>query len=197
MFVSGLGRLLDRMGLTVVAEARDEHTAVALAAEHEPDVIVVDALPPAMSGGETVQRLLAATPESRVLVLTESAGAEEVLETVAAGACGYLLKECSLEELVACIRAAAAARSLILPSTASELLEHAHISLASEEAEDLSERELQVLRLLAEGHDNAEIAAELCISPATAKSHVSNILTKLHTQNRVQAAVYAVRAGLV
>jgi len=197
MFLSGLGRLLDRAGLAVVALARDEETAVAFAAEHEPDVIVVDVRPPAMSGGETVRGLLEASPESRVLVLTDSAGAEDVLETVAAGACGYLLKECSLQELVACIQAAAAARSLILPSTASRLLEHARASLSPDETEDLSERELQVLRLLAEGHDNAEIAAELYISPATAKSHVSNILTKLHTQNRVQAAVYAVRAGLV
>lgn len=197
MFLTGLGRLLTHVGLAVVAEATDEEAAVALAAEHEPDVIVVDARPPVMSGGDTVRRLGEAAPGSRVLVLSESAAAEDVLETVAAGACGYLLKECSLPELVACIRAAATARSLILPTTASRLLEHAHASLSPEETEELSERELQVLRLLAEGHDNAEIAAELYISPATAKSHVSSILTKLHTQNRVQAAVYAVRAGLV
>jgi DNA-binding NarL/FixJ family response regulator len=200
-----LTRLLRRVGLTVVASATEEETAVALAREHEPDVAVVDIQPPAMSGGRTVRRLVEASPRSRVLVLTDSAEANDVLETVAAGACGYLLKESSTREVVACIHAVATARSLILPSTASRLLDPAWAngrevdpsSLSWSGTGKLSSRELQVLRLVAEGHDNAEIAGELHISPATAKSHVSHILAKLSAQNRVQAAVFAVRAGLV
>jgi DNA-binding NarL/FixJ family response regulator len=204
-FIGGLTLLLQRVGLTVVASATDDETAVALAAEHEPDVAVVDIQPPAMSGGRTVRRLVEASPRSRVLVLTDSAEAADLLETVAAGACGYLLKGSPTREIVACIQATATGSSLILPSTASQLRDAAGSNgrkgdpapSSCSRTGMLSSRELEVLRLVAEGHDNAEIAGELQISPATAKSHVSRILAKLSAQNRVQAAVYAVRAGLV
>jgi two-component system, NarL family, response regulator LiaR len=183
--------------VTVVAEAADEDAAATLAAEHEPDVVMVDPQPPALHGERTVRRLVQASPRSRILVLADSAASEDVRETVAAGACGYLLKGESVPELVACVRAAAGARSLILPGTVAELVEQAHASLGLNGARELSRRELEVLRLLAEGHDNGEIGAVLHISPATAKSHVSRILAKLNKQNRVQAAVYAVRTGLI
>jgi DNA-binding NarL/FixJ family response regulator len=193
-----LGRLLRGEGVTVVAEAADEDAAAALAAEHEPDVVMVDPQPPALHGERAVRRLVEASPRSRIVVVADSAASEDVRETVAAGACGYLLKGESVPELVACVRAAAGARSLILPGTAaSELVEQAHASLGLNGARELSRRELEVLRLVAEGHDNGEIGAVLHISPATAKSHVSRILAKLNKQNRVQAAVYAVRTGLI
>lgn len=196
IFLSGLAGLLGRLGLEVVGQATNEETALALAAEHEPDVVVIDAQPPAMRGAATVGKLTQAAPRTCVVVLSERSEAAAVLDAVSAGAGAYVLKENSVTELVSCIRAAASARSLVLPQAAAELLDTGHRSLEPI-AHALSEREIEVLRLIAAGRENSEIAAELFISAATAKSHVSHILEKLKTENRVQAAVFAVRAGLV
>ena len=150
-----------------------------------------------ISGVETIRRLRSLSPGTRAVVLTGQEGL--VAEAVAAGACAYLLKTSPLAALADALRAAAGGHSLILPAAAAPLLEagHEQASVKSGELIDLSARELEVLRLVAGGRDNAEIAAELFISPSTAKSHVSHILGKLSSQNRLQAAVYAVRCGLV
>lgn len=196
MFLSGLTSLLAHLGLDVVGQATTEEAALALAGEHEPDVIVVDVGPPGMSGAATLRRLVSATPAARVIVLSDSAELADVAEAVAVGASAYLLKESSVKALLTCIHAAASTRSLVLPEAAAALIERAGASLPREECH-LSLREIEVLRLIAAGRDNSEIAAELFISPATAKSHVARILEKLESENRVQAAVLAVRAGLV
>lgn len=196
MFLSGLARLLEHLGLDVVAQATSEEAALALAGEQEPDVILVDIGSPAMSGAATVRRLIAASPAARVIVLSEYAELAYVAEAVIAGASAYLLKGSSVKALLTCVHAAASTRSLILPQEAAALLEAAPAARPPEQHE-LSQREIEVLRLIAAGRDNGEIAAELFISPATAKSHVARILEKLKTENRVQAAVFAVRAGLV
>lgn len=195
MFLSGLATLLEHLGLDVIAQATTEEAALALAREQEPDVIVVDSGGPAMSGAATVRRLVAASPRARLIVLSENGELSDVVEAVLAGASAYLLKGSSVTGLLTCIHAAASTSSLILPGEAATLLEAAPPALSTEH--DLSRREIEVLRLIAAGRDNGEIAAELFISPATAKSHVARILDKLKTENRVQAAVFAVRAGLV
>jgi DNA-binding NarL/FixJ family response regulator len=157
---------------------------------------------PGISGVEATREITTAAPRTRVVVLTISAEDGDVVSAVMAGACGYLLKDSSIQQLVAGIRAAAAGDSLISPQIAAKVLQLLRAQTAgagkpeSLRAE-LSERELEVLKLIAIGKDNAEIARELFISPKTVKNHISNILMKLQIENRIQAAVYAVRSGLV
>ena len=124
------------------------------------------------------------------------------MDAVMAGACGYLLKDSSIQDLIMGIRAAAAGESLISPQIAAKLLQRLRAQSTSEDAAamiqaELSDREIEVLKLIANGKDNAQIASELFISPKTVKNHISNILMKLQIDNRIQAAVYAVRSGIV
>jgi DNA-binding NarL/FixJ family response regulator len=157
---------------------------------------------PGLSGVETTRKMTGAAPLTRVVILTISADDEDVMDAVMAGACGYLLKDSTIEQLIAGIRAAAAGESLISPQIASKLLQHLRAHSTDADAAKtirvaLSDRELEVLRLIANGKDNAVIARELFISPKTVKNHISNILMKLQIENRIQAAVYAVRSGIV
>lgn len=193
----GTSEVLVHAGLEVVVETSSGEEALEAAGDLTPDLVVVELELPGISGVETIRRLRALSPETRAVVLTGQEG--RVAEAVAAGACAYLLKTSPLGALADALRAAAGGHSLILPATAAPLLETAHgqASVESGALVNLSARELEVLRLVAGGRDNAEIAAELFISPSTAKSHVSHILGKLSSQNRLQAAVYAVRCGLV
>ena len=136
-------------------------------------------------------------PSTRVLVLTISDQDADVIDAILAGACGYLLKDAAIEELMAGIRAAAMGESLVSPAIASKLLQRVRATHSSpRDAEtirsELSDREIQVLKLIANGKDNGQIAADLHISPKTVKNHISNILMKLQKENRIQAAVYAV-----
>jgi DNA-binding NarL/FixJ family response regulator len=201
LFRTGLRTLLEERGLRVEAEAADGEAAIQLSAELAPDVVVMDLNMPGLSGVETARRISTQTPLTRVVVLTISADDADVMSAVMAGACGYLLKDSSIEQLVAGIRAAAAGEALISPRIASKVLKLLRSqSPAPDAAEairaELSNRELQVLRLIASGKDNAEIASELFISPKTVKNHISNILMKLQIENRIQAAVYAIRSGI-
>jgi DNA-binding NarL/FixJ family response regulator len=199
LFRRGLKDLLEEQGLRVVGEAANGDDAVRLAAHVLPEVVVMDLHMPRVGGVEATRRLAAAAPTVRVLVLTISAEERDVMDAMMAGASGYLLKDASVEEIAGGVRAAAAGESLISPRIASQLLtrlrERAGVQDHPGHA-DLSDRELEILRLLAQGRDNDEIAEELVISPRTVKNHVSSILTKLQMENRVQAAVYAVRRGL-
>ena len=124
------------------------------------------------------------------------------MDAIFAGACGYLLKDASIEDVMRGIQSAAVGESLISPTIAGKVLERVRAATASPDAEEairseLSEREIEVLKLIANGKDNAQIAADLHISPKTVKNHISNILMKLQIDNRIQAAVYAVRSGIV
>jgi len=202
LFRTGLRSLLEEQGLNVVGEAENGNVALGLVGELAPDVVIMDLKMPGLGGVETTQRIIAFAPLTRVVVLTISVDDDDVIHAVMAGACGYLLKDASIDQLLAGIRAAAAGESLISPQIAAKLLQRlraqtADIDAAETIRTELSDRELEVLRLIANGKDNAQIARELFISPKTVKNHISNILMKLHIQNRIQAAVYAVRSGIV
>ena len=162
--------------------------------ELAPDVVVMDLNMPGISGVEATRQIAMVAPLTRVLVLTISDQDGDVIDAILAGACGYLLKDASIDELIAGINAAAVGESLVSPTIAAKVLQRVRASNAStREAElirsELSDREIEVLKLIANGKDNAHIAADLHISPKTVKNHISNILMKLQIENRIQAAV--------
>jgi DNA-binding NarL/FixJ family response regulator len=201
LFRRGLRTLLEEQGVQVVAEATDGSEAIARVREHSPDVVLMDINMPVMTGVEATREIARLAPLTRVVVLTISDGDGDVIDAVLAGASGYLLKDASIDELLRGIEAAVAGDSLMSPQVAAKVLQRVRAAgpTHSERAAraELSERELDVLRLIANGKDNAEIAGELHISPKTVKNHISNILMKLGIDNRIQAAVYAVRSGIV
>jgi DNA-binding NarL/FixJ family response regulator len=152
--------------------------------------------------GEATRHITAIAPLTRVLMLTISDQDNDVMDAILAGACGYLLKDASIQELMAGIRAASHGESLISPTIAAKVLQRVRATstqpeIANTIRAELSDREIEVLKLIANGKDNAVIASELHISPKTVKNHISNILMKLQIDNRIQAAVYAVRSGIV
>ncbi len=203
LFRRGLGELLEGYGFVIAGEAPTGAGAVRLARELRPDVIVMDITMPGMGGVEATRAILADAPSARVLMLTISARDEEVVDALLAGACGYLLKDAEVAEIVAGVRAAAAGEAMISPSVATRLVARLREQRRAERVEatgatpPLTNRERDMLRLLAQGLENSAIAAELIISTATVKSHIAHLLDKLGLDNRVQAAVFAVRHGVV
>jgi DNA-binding NarL/FixJ family response regulator len=202
LFRTGLVSLLTEQGVHVAGEAATGDAALGLVRELAPDVVVMDLNMPGISGVEAIREISAFAPRTRVVVLTISADDGDVVDAVMAGACGYLLKDSTIQQLVAGIRSAAAGESLISPQIATKVLQllrarTTETGPAERSRTELSDRELDVLKLIAIGKDNAEIAQELFISPKTVKNHISNILMKLQIDNRIQAAVYAVRSGIV
>ena len=202
LFRTGLRNLLEEHGVHVVGEAAAGAEAVRIVRELAPDVVVMDLNMPGMTGIEATRQIIGLAPLTRVVVLTISDQDADVMDAILAGACGYLLKDSSIHELLSGIQAAAVGESLISPHIAAKVLQRVRATSASPDAADairseLSEREIEVLKLIANGKDNADIAAELHISPKTVKNHISNILMKLQIENRIQAAVYAVRSGIV
>lgn len=199
----GLRGMLEEDGVAVVGEAAESGEAAALVASLQPDVVVLDLRMPGASPAETIGRIATAAASARVLVLT--AEAEDVLEALAAGADGYLLKDSPADELLGAIRQAASGSAVLSRPALRALLARlerlpSEADTAAPQAEQqpsLSAREQEVLRLLAAGADNAEIGRRLSISRHTAKQHVTNIFAKLGVSSRVQAAVRAVRDGLV
>jgi DNA-binding NarL/FixJ family response regulator len=202
LFRTGLRNLLETNGLAIAGEASTGGDAVKAVAELAPDVVVMDLNMPGMTGVEATRQIASAAPLTRVVVLTISDQEEDVLDAIVAGACGYLLKDASIQDLIRGIQAAAVGESLISPHIASKVLQRLRATTADSSGAatiraELSDREIEVLKLIANGKDNAEIAGELVISPKTVKNHISNILMKLQIENRIQAAVYAVRSGIV
>jgi DNA-binding NarL/FixJ family response regulator len=202
LFRTGLKNLLAEQGLKVAGEAASGDVALRLVGELAPDVVIMDLNMPGISGVDTIREITASAPLARVVVLTISDDDADVVNAVMAGACGYLLKDASVDQLIAGIRAAAAGESLISPQIAAKMLQLLRAQRSDTDAAEtiraeLSDREIQVLKLIANGKDNAEIARQLFISPKTVKNHISNILMKLQIENRIQAAVYAVRSGIV
>jgi DNA-binding NarL/FixJ family response regulator len=202
LFRTGLRNLLEEQGVDIIGEAGDGAVAVTQVRELAPDVVVMDLNMPGMTGVEATRQVTAIAPLTRVLVLTISDHDSDVLDAILAGACGYLMKDASIEELMAGIRAAAIGESLISSHIAGKVLQRVRATssqpeLAETIRTELSDREVEVLKLIANGKDNAMIAGELHISPKTVKNHISNILMKLQIENRIQAAVYAVRSGIV
>jgi DNA-binding NarL/FixJ family response regulator len=202
LFRNGLRNLLEQEGVQIVGEAGAGQQALEIVRELAPDVVVMDLNMPGMTGVEATRHISSIAPLTRVVMLTISDEDNDVIEAILAGACGYLLKDSSIQDLMAGIRAAAQGESLISPTIASKVLQHVRASTARPEIAqsiraELSDREIEVLKLIANGKDNAMIAGELHISPKTVKNHISNILMKLQIDNRIQAAVYAVRSGIV
>ena len=201
LFRSGLRTLLEDQGVQVVAEAATGREALRQVRELAPEVVLMDLSMPDMGGVEATREIARIAPLTRVVVLTISDRDGDILDAILAGACGYLLKDSSIEDLMRGISAAAVGESLISPQIASKVLRELRAARpatrASDRLPELTDRELEVLRLIANGKDNTQIAAELHISAKTVKNHISNILMKLQIENRIQAAVYAVRRGLV
>lgn len=186
-------------GIVVVAEAGGGEEAVRLAAEHAPDVALMDLIMPGMDGVEATRRLTTQSPRTSVIVLTSYHDDEHIFPAIRAGALSYVLKEIGPEELAGAVRKAAMGEAVLHPRVAARVVRELHGARGAEPNvfHELSERELEVLKLIAEGLSNARIAGRLYVSEKTVKSHVSNILGKLHLADRTQAAVYAWRQGVV
>jgi DNA-binding NarL/FixJ family response regulator len=197
----GFAMILERAGLTVVGQAGDGVEAIALAAETQPEVILMDVRMPRMDGIEATRRILAAQPAVRVLMLTTFDLDEYLYAAVKAGACGFLLKDVSPDDLVHAVASVSRGEAMLAPVLTRRLLERfaqapaagvTHPSIAG-----LGERERQVLTLVARGQSNKEIGETLFLSEATVKTYVSRLLAKLRMRDRVQLAVLAYEAGLV
>ena len=185
-------------GIEVVGEAGDGRQAVAQAAGLAPDVILMDLVMPGMDGIEATRQITAARADARVLVLTSFAGDDKVIPALEAGARGVLLKDSSPADLLRAIRHVHEGRSSLDPTIATQvLLQLKRPAQQPPPPEQLTERELEVLRLVATGLSNTEVAAQLVITEATVRSHMSNILGKLHLDNRVQATLYALQEGII
>jgi NarL family two-component system response regulator LiaR len=202
LFRTGLRNLLEEQGVEVIGEASSGQEALRHVRELAPEVVLMDLNMPGMGGVEATREIARIAPLTRVVVLTISDRDADILDAILAGACGYLLKDSSIDELIRGISAAALGESLISPQIAAKVLRELRAArpapqTAEEVRTELTERELEVLRLIANGRDNSQIAAELHISAKTVKNHISNILMKLQIENRIQAAVYAVRSGIV
>ena len=200
LFRAALAELLRIKGLDVVGDAASGERLLETVAAANPDVVLMDVQMPGLGGIETTARLRVIAPSVRVLMLTISGADEDVLDAMLAGASGYLVKGTPPEALVAGIRAAAAGGALLSPGIATKLLGRIRTtprSTTSPLPAVLSERELEVLELLARGKQNAEIAQALVLSPNTVRNHISNILSKLQISNRTEATSYAIRSGLV
>jgi DNA-binding NarL/FixJ family response regulator len=200
MMRAGFKAVLEATGdIEVVAEAGDGEQAVRAANEHAPDVVLMDIRMPGIDGIEATRRL----PRQRVLILTTFGLDQYILEALRAGASGFLLKDAPTHEVVAAVRAVAAGDAVLSPVVTRQLLDQvarrlpAAVSQRPGDLDLLTEREREVLRMLANGLSNAEIAAALVVSEATVKSHVSHVLGKLGLRDRVQAVIYAYETRLI
>ena len=188
--------------IEVVGLARNGEEALALAAEERPDVVLMDLNMPVMNGVQATQRLRRRLPNLRVLILTTYADDAWVIDAIRAGAAGYLLKDTRRDDLVAAIKGTAEGKSFLDPAVAGKLMrqmaeEPAARSIATAQVEALTERELEVLRLLAQGYSNPEIAQRVHLAAGTVRNYVSMILQKLGVGDRTQAAVVALQRGLI
>jgi NarL family two-component system response regulator LiaR len=196
----GLRTYLELMDdIKVVGEAENGVEAVTQVRLHQPDVVLMDLVMPEMDGIEATRQVISVSPTTKVLVLSSFADDEKVIPAIKAGAAGYLLKDVSPSDLSDAILAVHQGETRLHPDIAKTLMDR--IASPKEESTavrgELTARELEVLRLIAQGKSNREIAQALTISEKTVKTHVSNILSKLHLDDRTQAAIYALNAGLV
>ena len=191
--------LVTQPDLSVVGEAGSGEEAIELAAQLIPDVILMDLIMPNMDGVEATRRVKQVSPRSQIVVLTSYHEDEHIFPALKAGALSYILKDVSAEELAAAVRKAAAGEAVLNPRVAARVIKElqGRREHAPNPFTELSERELEVLKLIADGMSNAGMAEKLVLSEKTIKGHVSNILSKLHLADRTQAAVYAWREGVV
>jgi NarL family two-component system response regulator LiaR len=183
--------------IKVVGEAQDGLEAVEKAGSLKPDVVLMDLVMPKMDGIEATRKITEANPKAKILVLTSFAADDKVFPAVKAGALGYLLKDSSPEELLEAIRRVHRGEPSLEPAIARKVLQEiSHPNKEKPSSDPLTERELEVLRLIAQGLSNKEIASKIFIAEWTVRTHVSNILGKLHLASRTQAALHALRSGL-
>lgn len=191
--------LQSQADIEVVAEADSGETAVTLAAEHAPDVVLMDLVMPGMDGVTATRQVKAQSPRTQIIMLTSYHQDEHIFPAIRAGALSYLLKDIDPAALAEAVRQAAQGEAVLHPRVAARVVQELHGSRQDSVNvfTELSDRELEVLRLIADGANNSSIAEQLVISEKTVKSHVSNILSKLHLADRTQAAVLAWREGVV
>ena len=184
--------------ILIVGEAQDGQDAIEEVDRLQPDVVLMDLVMPVMGGVEAICRIVASQPDARILVLTSFAGMDHIIPAIRAGALGYLLKDSGPEELVGAIRQVYGGNASLHPVVARKLLDELAepVSDPLPYKDPLTDREKQVLRLVAQGRNNQDIADRLAISEATVRTHVSHILAKLKLSSRTQAALYALRRGL-
>jgi len=202
LFRKGVRALLEEEGgFEIVGEAGDGAQGLQIVLATRPDVVLMDVQMPVCTGVEATRNIKAQRPDTRVIVLTVSDADDDLFEAIKAGADGYLLKDLKPEELFRMIKGVLEGETPISPPVASKLLgefrKRPWRETAQTAGSELTQREKEVLQLVASGQSNAEIAARLYIVEGTVKNHLHNILEKLHLQNRVQAAAFAVREGLV
>ncbi len=191
--------LVTQPDISIVGEAGSGEEAIQLAGQFIPDVILMDLIMPNMDGVEATRRVKQVSPRSQIVVLTSYHEDEHIFPALKAGALSYILKDVSAEELASAVRKAAAGEAVLHPRVAARVIKELQGRREDNlnPFTELSERELEVLKLIADGMSNAEMAAKLVLSEKTIKGHVSNILSKLHLADRTQAAVYAWREGVV
>ncbi len=198
LFSEGLGRVVEAQpGMEIVGMAHDGENGVRMCRELKPDVVLMDINMPVMNGVEATRGIRSLLPDTKVLILTVNSDDAYVFRGIKAGATGYLLKDCTPEDLSRAIRTVHAGDTIIAPEIARKML------LAFEEAEEepsaprLTERELEIITALAHGRANKQIARDLSISEKTVRNHISNIYKKLHVYDKLGAVLYAIREGLV
>ena len=186
----------------VVGEGTNGLEAISLAQELQPDVVLMDLIMPEMDGIEATRRIKLANPDTKILILSSFGDDNNVLPAIQAGAMGYVLKDISPEELLKALLQTAKGKTQLHPDIANMIISHVQQDTSEEESmnqkpSELTSRELEVLVQIGRGLSNKEIASELSISYMTVKTHVSNILSKLHLADRTQAAIFSIRQGLV
>ena len=184
-------------GISVIGEAADGLDAIQHIDQLNPDIVIIDLLMPGMDGIETIKKIIDIRPEQRIIVLTAYGKDDRLFQAVKAGAMGYLAKTDSPEELVEAIRRVYTGVPALNNMILWRLLSQKDDVGPHEKINDLSDREIEVLRLLAKGYTDREIADQLCLTSVTVRSHISRVLSKLNVKNRVQAALYGLRSGLV
>lgn len=183
--------------IEIVAEGSDGEEAIALSEKYKPDILLLDLLMPKMDGAEATRRILDENPEAKIIILSSFSDEDRAIPAVQAGAFGYLLKDIAPDDLATAIRDAHAGKAQMAPEITQKLMDRMRSPDASNDVRDtLTARETDVLRCIARGMSNDEIAGELYISPLTVKTHVSSLLSKLDLADRTQAAIYAIRNGI-
>jgi NarL family two-component system response regulator LiaR len=183
--------------IEVVGEAPNGKEAIALVADTLPDIVLMDLVMPVMDGVEATRAVRSLSPNTRVIVLTSFSEDEKVFASIKAGAQGYLMKDVHPTDLVQALRSVNKGEAQLDPEIARKVMQEFANPAPTTPKHDLTERELEVLRLIAQGKSNKDISEELVLSEKTVKTHVSNILQKLHLSDRTQAAVYALRQKIV